>query len=548
LSAILRLATATVGFFSRQTVFSGLSRQRVKCQLTKLLQGGSSLRCTSVSPIVRFGARLSGEERHEKITRRLEAADEEVSSFQQPLSRTETRRAQRVIVVGGGFAGLMAARTLAPRREVTVFEARDRVGGRVHTLQDPSSMRIVEAGAELIGYAHPIWLSLARHYGLSLVVWSSDSDFDALKLKTPTYLNGKLLTRAENLDVYNGMKQAFALMSKMATNIQHPHRPWTDPKLATCDLTPLSDWLDSLKCSTLTRNALEVQFANTNGAPTTNQSLLANLALIAGAALHGDEDDFFTMSENARCASGNQALARALAKETEKFGGTIHLNSPVEKIHILKDRVAVTCRGRQPIDADFVILAIPPSLWKTGGIELVEPSIPSNCYMPMGSAVKHLSSAASRFWAASELAPNGSSDQCGMTWEGTDNQTQLAGQPVELSLFAGGEAAMRGVQAFAHGGQAGARRFYDGAIGDIYPNYAQHRLTTRFVCWPNEAWTKTGYSCPGPGDVFRVSPTLAKPHLDRLYFAGEHTCLPFFGYMEGALQSGLHAARAILHT
>ena len=31
----------------------------------------------------------------------------------------------------------------------------------------------------------------------------------------------------------------------------------------------------------------------------------------------------------------------------------------------------------------------------------------------------------------------------------------------------------------------------------------------------------------------------------RLLFAGEHTCMAFFGYMEGALESGLHAALLI---
>ena len=495
----------------------------------------------------RFGARLSGEQRYEKITRRQVAVTEQVASFQESLSRQKTHHAIRVIVVGGGFAGLMAARTLAPHREVILFEARERVGGRVHSLRDVNSKRIVEAGAELIGYAHPTWLSLAQHYGLSLVAWSSDSQFDALKLETPTCLNGKLLTRAQNRDVYDEMNQVFGLMSRTAKElVKDPYKPWMDTTLATWDAKPLSAWLDSQNCGPLTRMALEVQFSNTNAAPTTRQSLLANLALVAGAALHGDPDDFFTMSENARCSSGNDMLAQRLAREIDSKGGKIHFSSPVEKIKIHKDRVAVTCRGGLPMDADFVVLAIPPTLWKTGDIELVEPSIPSNCFMTMGSAVKHLSQTASRFWVSSELAPSGSSDQCGMTWEGTDNQTQLAGQVVELSLFAGGDAAMRGVEAFERGGQAGARSFYDEAIGKIYPTYARNRLDTRFVCWPHEDWTMTGYSCPAPGDVFQVSPNLAQPHEDRLYFAGEHTCLPFFGYMEGALQSGVIAARAIL--
>jgi monoamine oxidase len=32
---------------------------------------------------------------------------------------------------------------------------------------------------------------------------------------------------------------------------------------------------------------------------------------------------------------------------------------------------------------------------------------------------------------------------------------------------------------------------------------------------------------------------------DRLFFAGEHTHLAFHGYMEGALQSGVRAAKQV---
>jgi monoamine oxidase len=42
-----------------------------------------------------------------------------------------------------------------------------------------------------------------------------------------------------------------------------------------------------------------------------------------------------------------------------------------------------------------------------------------------------------------------------------------------------------------------------------------------------------------------VGPILNRAFHPRLFFAGEHVCLPFFGYMEGALQSGTQAAQAI---
>ena len=59
-------------------------------------------------------------------------------------------------VVGAGFAGLAAADALAASgHEVTVFEARDRVGGRVHsrTLDDGAT---IELGAEFILPGHDV--------------------------------------------------------------------------------------------------------------------------------------------------------------------------------------------------------------------------------------------------------------------------------------------------------------------------------------------------------------------------------------------------------
>ena len=62
------------------------------------------------------------------------------------------------------------------------------------------------------------------------------------------------------------------------------------------------------------------------------------------------------------------------------------------------------------------------------------------------------------------------------------------------------------------------------------------------MAWSDDPWTRAGYSCPAPGEVTRAGPLLHKPFNKRLFFAGEHTCFAYFGYMESALQSGRRAA------
>ncbi|MBV9880649.1 MAG: FAD-dependent oxidoreductase [Gemmatirosa sp.] len=64
-----------------------------------------------------------------------------------------------VAVIGAGAAGLAAARALADAgRHVVVLEARDRIGGRVHTVHAPGLASPIELGAEFVhGTPHELW-------------------------------------------------------------------------------------------------------------------------------------------------------------------------------------------------------------------------------------------------------------------------------------------------------------------------------------------------------------------------------------------------------
>src|ERR1700733_8201521 len=72
-----------------------------------------------------------------------------------------------ILIIGAGAAGLMAAHTLAKvGKKVIVLEARDRCGGRIHTLNHQSFFKNAELGAEFIHGDLPVTLGLLKEAGI----------------------------------------------------------------------------------------------------------------------------------------------------------------------------------------------------------------------------------------------------------------------------------------------------------------------------------------------------------------------------------------------
>ena len=77
--------------------------------------------------------------------------------------------AKRVIVIGGGIAGLVAAFELARAgHDPLILEAQNRVGGRVYTLRSFAPGLYAEAGAMRIPRVHDLTLGYGEHFGLPL--------------------------------------------------------------------------------------------------------------------------------------------------------------------------------------------------------------------------------------------------------------------------------------------------------------------------------------------------------------------------------------------
>ena len=229
----------------------------------------------------RYGKKMRGTERQSLVQDKMRQEAHLPSARPQIERAAQRGKPQpRVAIIGAGFSGLMAGYALAGHCDVTIFEARKRIGGRVWSKPRPGGL--IEAGAELIGYNHPLWLKLAKEFSLGLSVTTSDTNFDALDLDMPLYLDGTKISEKKQKKIYGEMADAFGRMTRLSRKID-AHRPWRSANAKKYDNMSMADWIDTLDCSALTRRALEEQFSNDAGQPASKQNYLANLAACAAA-------------------------------------------------------------------------------------------------------------------------------------------------------------------------------------------------------------------------------------------------------------------------
>ncbi|MEX2662134.1 MAG: FAD-dependent oxidoreductase [Vicinamibacterales bacterium] len=431
--------------------------------------------------------------------------------------------AGRVVVIGAGFSGLAAAYELTRAGyDVTVVEARNRVGGRVISFSDIVPGKNVEGGGELIGSNHPAWVGYAKQFKLDFLdVGEEDAEF-------PIVLNGKRLSADESEALWEEMEAAFKPLLEDAATID-ADRPWTAANAAALDARTLGSWIDGLSVSPLCTAGIHAMMMADNGVVPEWQSYLGNLAMWKGGGL----EKYWTDSEVFRCRGGNQQLATRLVAAIG--AAKVLTRTPVRSIELTDKGARVMLATGKTLEADRVILTAPPSTWNRIAID---PALPAGLTPQMGTNVKFLMGLNGTFWRRAELAPDLLSDgPANMTWHATEGQK---GAGEAMVAFSGGPSAeiCR---------DWGARRTenYLTELGKVYKGIrASFTGKARFMDWPGDAWSKASYSFPAPGQVTAQGPTL-HDGIGRLHFAGEYASYAFMGFMEGALHSGAAVAKRI---
>jgi monoamine oxidase len=493
----------------------------------------------------RFGKPLSNLERNARIKKLIIKDLRNFTSISLTADCRTKLKKTRVAVIGGGFAGMMAAWWLCHREngiQVKVFEANSWLGGRVRSDSKFSSCHIVEDGAELVGANFPVWLSLARVMGVGLMLRTEDEHYQVFEYEPKVFID-RLLSEVEAKKLYEDMDAILKKFGVDAAKIKDPSQPWLDTSLAPFDKMTVADKLAQLKINKtdLVYRGIELLLSNDLVTPLDKINYLALLCLVK-AGQFGNEDTelmgFWEQTEVFRCTNGCQELVLKMAAQLKdaKYKFQLLLNAKVKTITISDTGVKLNYQygsAQKAEDFDYVIFTVPPSVWDKITITPLHPKDIIGS-VQMGNSGKFFSALEDRFWIEEQAAPSGISSKIGMIWESTDNQILVTPKEAVIAVFAGNSVPSQA-------------EFIKG-LKDLYKGYEKSSKgrKKKVVNWNDVENIKTGYSCPMVGHIFAKASDLQFPFKGRLFLAGEHTQTDFFGFMEGSLRSGRRSAEAVI--
>lgn len=458
----------------------------------------------------------------------------------------------KIGIIGGGLAGIHSAWILSKLGfKVKVFEATERLGGRVHTLYDDKAGRIVEAGAEFIGLNHAIWLGLAKHFNLGMKSTDDESQNKALKLNTSIVIEGNKLSQQEVDELETKLDNLLMKISNEAKIITYPNQPWLETDdIKKLDNISVLDMLNEWNIEPDVIKMFSMFFENENTAELDKHSWLGLLCAVKGSCLNGNTEEYWDIMEEFTCAKGNQELINKMKKEIR---GKIYVNSPVVKITKMSKsgKIHLTIKNKcnkkrkkfSTYCFDYVISSISPEVWNK---IIYKPFIQLNKYKPSsGPAIKYVGTVKDRFWIDNSVCPTTLNDIAGEGWEQTINQTNLKNQYISLASYSGGSYA-RNIINNENPVELVRNNLNINYEDELHENIIRDTIFSH----PDMEYIKTGFSYPGLGKIMTVGKRLNEPVKEfdnKLFWAGEHVSMSFFGFMEGALRSSIIAVELLLN-
>ncbi|MGZ8189847.1 MAG: flavin monoamine oxidase family protein [Methylococcaceae bacterium] len=447
-----------------------------------------------------------------------------------------------IAIIGAGLAGMNAAYQLKKAGITSnVYEARSRVGGRVLSAVMGDGL-IVDLGAELINTDHADMLALVQDFDIDL--FNKLEDIEDLQFpKEAFYFNGVSISESE---LANDLRLIAAQITADAALLDQDWDTYAPP----LDKLSVTDYLNKHadKISQPYIRELLTSMIHTEYGVEADESSALQLVIVL-PVVNGETVDLLSYSDERFSVIGGTAkITDALAEELE---GQIHLGMSLKEINTRGTKYNLKFSNQSTVEADIVIIAIPfPVLSK---ISIKAPLSKGLRHFideaQLGSNEKVIGSFTSRFWRQSGAFSLAAWGVPGVSEIWDETQREPDRTDGALNFFLGGNEARNA--ALANATSLGNQ--FVASLDHFIPGASQ--ASKGFFIksgWTKSANTLGGYASYKPGQLTRFGSLLwiesdnpaeqQQVSSGNLIFAGEHLSDEYYGFMNGAAQTGRLAA------